>query len=47
MDKSGCISFQNKLYEVGTNFIRATVDIIYDPSDLSQLLIEKEGYPSW
>lgn len=47
VDKSGCISFQNKLYEVGANFIGATVDVIYDPSDLSQLLIEKEGYSSW
>lgn len=47
VDKSGCISFQNKLYEVGLNFIGTHVDVVYDPSDLSQLTIEKEGYPSW
>lgn len=47
VDKSGCISFQNKLFEVGLNFIGTNVDVVYDPADLSQLTIEKTGYASW
>lgn len=47
VDKSGCISFQGKLYEVGVLFIGATVNVVYDPSDLSQLTIQKEGYTDW
>lgn len=47
VDKSGCISFQGKLYEVGLSFIGTTVDVIYDPADLSQVTIEKEGHASW
>lgn len=47
VDKSGCISFQNQLYEVGAQFLGANVDVVYDPSDLSQITIEKEGYTPW
>jgi putative transposase len=47
VDKSGCISFMNKKYEVGLNFIGCTVDVIYDPVDISLLSIEYEGYAPW
>lgn len=44
VDKSGCISFMSKKYEVGLNFIGCTVDVVYDPADISELTIEYEGY---
>jgi len=47
VDKSGCISFQDRKYEVGINFVGCQVDVIYDPSDVTELTIEYEGYPSW
>lgn len=47
MDKSGCISFQDKKYEVGLSFIGRTVDVIYDPKDLNELTIEYEGHQPW
>ena len=34
-------------YEVGLNFIGCTVDVIYDPADITQLTIEYENHPSW
>lgn len=47
VDKSGCISFMSKKYEVGLNFIGYRVDVIYDPVDISELTIEYEGYTPW
>jgi putative transposase len=47
VDKSGCISFMDKKYEVGLSFIGCKVDVIYDPSDLTHLTIEYEGYAPW
>ena len=47
VDKAGCISFQGEKYEVGLNFIGCTVDVIYDPADITQLTIEYENHPSW
>lgn len=44
VDKAGCISFEGKKYEVGLSFIGCTVDVIYDPSDTSELTIEYEGH---
>ena len=44
VDKAGCISFMNKKYEAGLNFIGCTVDVIYDPVDISELTIEYEGH---
>jgi transposase InsO family protein len=35
VDKSGCISFEKQLYEVGLGLIGQRVDILYDPTDLS------------
>lgn len=47
VDKAGCISFQGAKYEVGLNFIGCTVDVVFDPADISQLTIEYEGHPPW
>jgi len=40
VDKSGCISFQGKKYEVGITYIGRTVDIVFDTSDTSILTVE-------
>lgn len=47
VDKSGCISFMDRKYEVGLAFIGCTVDVIFDPADISELTIEYDGHPSW
>lgn len=48
VDKGGCISFQGQKYEVelGLSMIHQEVDVVYDPSDISVLTIELEGFPS-
>jgi len=40
VDKAGCISFKGKKYEVGLVYIGRTVDIVYDPADISTLTVE-------
>ena len=40
VDKSGCISFKGRKYEVGVIYIGRTVDIVYDPADTSVLTVE-------
>jgi putative transposase len=47
VDKSGCINFMSKKYEVGLNFIGCKVNVVYDPADISELTIEYEGYTPW
>jgi len=47
VDKSGCISFMDRKYEVGLPFIGCTVDVVYDPADIRELTIEYEGYAPW
>lgn len=47
VDKSGCISFMDKKYEVGLSFIGRTVDVVYDPADITELTIEYEGHKPW
>lgn len=44
VDKTGCISFCGKKYEVGLAFLGATVDVVYDPADITELTIEKDGH---
>ena len=44
VDKAGCISFNGKKYEAGLNLIGCTVDIVYDPADLSELTAEYQGF---
>lgn len=47
VDKSGCINFMGKKYEVGLPFMGYTVDVVYDPSDITELTIEYVGYTPW
>ncbi|MCM3473698.1 MULTISPECIES: DDE-type integrase/transposase/recombinase [Brevibacillus] len=47
VDKSGCISFMDRKYEVGLPFIGCTVDVVYDPADITELTIEYEGHTPW
>jgi transposase InsO family protein len=44
VDKSGCISFRGKKYEVGTIYIGRTVDIVYDPADTHFLTVEDKYF---
>jgi putative transposase len=43
VDKSGCISFVGKKYDLGVKYIGRTVDIVYDPANTSVLTIEIPG----
>jgi hypothetical protein len=47
VDKSGCISFMDRKCEVGLPFIGCTVDVVFDPADISELTIEYEGHAPW
>jgi transposase InsO family protein len=47
VDKSGCISFASKKYEVGLNFIGCKVTVVYDPANIEELTIEQEGHASF
>ncbi|MDQ0218659.1 hypothetical protein J2S21_001753 [Peribacillus cavernae] len=47
VDKSGCISFMGKKYEVGLSFIGRKIQVIYDPAGITEVTIEFEGHPSW
>lgn len=47
VDKSGCISFMGKKYEVGLPFIGCKVDVVYDPSDITEVTIEYDGHTPW
>ena len=40
VDKTGCISFCGKKYEVGLKYIGFTVGVAYDPLDISEITIE-------
>ena len=46
--KDGCISFCGRRYEIelGLSMVYRTVDVVYDPADISQLTIECMGFPS-
>jgi transposase InsO family protein len=43
VDKSGCIQFSGKRYEVGVLYVGQTVDVAYDPSDIQALTVECAG----
>ena len=47
VDKSGCISFMGKKYEVGLLFIGGKVQVVYDPADITEMTIEYEGHAPW
>jgi transposase InsO family protein len=44
VDKSGCISFQGKKYEVGVVYIGRTIDIVYDPAAPDVLMVEDNHF---
>jgi len=44
VDKSGCISFGGRKYEVGVIYIGRTVDVVYDPADVSVLTVEDNHF---
>lgn len=46
VDKSGCISFWNKKYEVSVLLAGRKVDVAYDPNDVRTLTVEYDGQ-SW
>ena len=43
VDKSGCISFSGKKYEVDALLAGRTVDVAYDPNDIQTLTAEYDG----
>lgn len=43
VDKSGCISFDGKRYEVGIALIGRRVDVVYDANDTETLTVEYAG----
>ena len=42
-DKSGCISFGGKKYDLGVKFAGRTVDVVYDPANTETLTVEAQG----
>jgi transposase InsO family protein len=44
VDKSGCISFKGKKYEVGIVYMGRTVDVVYDPADITVLTVEDSHF---
>jgi transposase InsO family protein len=44
VNKSGCISFAGKAYDVGIIHAGKTVDVVFDPKYTEKLRIEAEGY---
>ncbi|MCL2816031.1 MAG: DDE-type integrase/transposase/recombinase [Oscillospiraceae bacterium] len=44
VDKSGCISFKGKKYEVGIIYIGRTVDVIFDALDTSVITVEDKHF---
>lgn len=42
-DKSGCISFQGKKYDLGVKYAGKRVEVVYDPANVEVLTIEIPG----
>lgn len=42
-DKSGCISFGGKKYDLGIQYAGQTVDVVFDPANTETLTIEAQG----
>lgn len=47
VDKSGCISFQGKSFDLGMKYAGYTVDVVYDPSNIETLTIETSDHTSF
>ena len=43
VDKSGCINFSGKKYEVSALLVGRTVTVAYDPNDIETLTVEHDG----
>lgn len=44
VNKSGCISFMGKDYDVGILYAGQTVDVVYDPQNIAKVRIEAKGH---
>ena len=44
VNKSGCISFMGKDYDVGLLYAGQQVDVVYDPQNISKVRIEAKGH---
>jgi len=42
-DKTGCVSFSGKKYEVGLKYAGLTVGVAYDPLDITEITVEYQG----
>ena len=42
-DKSGCISFERRRYDLGVKYAGRVVDVVYDPGNKDTLTIEVQG----
>lgn len=47
VDKAGCISFEGRKYEVGVSFVGCRVDVIFDPTDITEITIEYDGHKAF
>ncbi len=45
VDKTGCISFFGKPYEVGLQFLGMKVTVVYDPADISVITVQGDSLP--
>lgn len=43
VDKSGCISFAGKKYDLGIKFAGRVVDVVFDPANIAVLTVEVQG----
>jgi hypothetical protein len=46
VDKTGCVNFMGKKYEVGLLFMGMKVQVVYDPADITEVTIEIQGHPT-
>jgi len=46
VDKTGCINFMGKKYEVGLLFMGMKIQVVYDPADITEITIEIQGQPA-
>lgn len=44
VNKSGCISFMGKNYDVGLLYAGQQVDVVYDPQNIAKVRIEAKGH---
>ena len=47
VNKSGCISFMGKDYDVGLLYAGQKVDVVYDPQNIAKVRIEAKGHEAF